>query len=126
MEFWRPTLVNLSVFSETGPMPLMPSSLLGLKTRPDEKSHLTFDNGPDLKTTPYVLDCLAKHTLKCTFFVVGQKVCDTTRAIVQRATNEGHLIGNHTFTHTVPLGELDARTALEEFERTEDVLLWLR
>jgi peptidoglycan/xylan/chitin deacetylase (PgdA/CDA1 family) len=76
--------------------------------------------------TPYVLDCLAAHNVKATFFVIGRKVVDPPgKAIVRRACDEGHLIGNHTFTHTTPLGELDGISALQEFERAEQALAWV-
>ncbi len=90
------------------------------------KVTLTFDNGPEPQVTPDVLDCLASHNVKATFFVLGEKV--STRAgaaIAQRASREGHRIGNHTFTHTKPLGELDQAAALQEVERTEQALSWL-
>jgi peptidoglycan/xylan/chitin deacetylase (PgdA/CDA1 family) len=87
------------------------------------KVTLTFDNGPEPLVTPAVLDCLAHHNLKTTFFVLGQKVSDPVCArIARRALEEGHRIGNHTFTHTTPLGELSKEAALEEFERTEHAL----
>ena len=90
------------------------------------KVTLTFDNGPDPGVTPYVLDCLARHDLKTTFFVLGEKVSNPACArIARRASDEGHRIGNHTFTHTVPLGDLDRKTALAEFDRTEEALNWL-
>lgn len=87
---------------------------------------LTFDNGPDAVVTPYVLDCLARHDVKATFFVIGRNVVDPARsAVARRARDEGHWIGNHTFSHTTPLGELDAAAALAEFERAEQALEWL-
>lgn len=90
------------------------------------KVTLTFDNGPEPRVTPFVLDCLANHNLKTTFFVIGEKVMEPDRArIAARASEEGHLIGNHTFTHTTPLGNLDRKAALDEFERTEQALAWL-
>lgn len=64
---------------------------------------LTFDNGPEPLVTPHVLDTLAKHEIKTTFFVLGHKL-QTQRALSERAHAEGHWIGNHTFNHTVPLG----------------------
>ena len=77
--------------------------------------------------TPQVLDCLAQHNVKATFFVLGETVSlPEGAALARRASEEGHWIGNHTFTHTRPLGELDASTALQEFERTEQALSWLR
>lgn len=90
------------------------------------KVTLTFDNGPDPVITPYVLDCLARRGLKTTFFVMGKKVVVPENAVVaKRARDAGHRIGNHTFSHSVPLGELDAEAALDEFERTETALGWL-
>jgi len=87
------------------------------------KVTLTFDNGPEPLVTPGVLDSLADHNLKATFFVLGRKVSEPDRArIARRAIEEGHRIGNHTFTHTTPLGNLSQTAALEEFERTEQAL----
>jgi peptidoglycan/xylan/chitin deacetylase (PgdA/CDA1 family) len=90
------------------------------------KVTLTFDNGPEPLVTPFVLDCLANHNLKATFFVLGRKMCEPDRArIAMRAREEGHRIGNHTFTHSTPLGKLDRQAALDEFKRTEETLAWL-
>jgi peptidoglycan-N-acetylglucosamine deacetylase len=90
------------------------------------KVTLTFDNGPTPGVTPAVLDCLARHNVQSTFFVVGAKASSTDgEPLVRRAHREGHYIGNHTFTHTIPLGELDRETALDEFDRTEQALSWL-
>ncbi len=90
------------------------------------KVTLTFDNGPDPVVTPFVLDCLARHDVRSTFFVMGRKVILPENAAVARMASEaGHLIGNHTFSHSTPLGELDALEALREFERTEQALEWL-
>jgi peptidoglycan/xylan/chitin deacetylase (PgdA/CDA1 family) len=87
---------------------------------------LTFDNGPDPNVTPYVLDCLERHEVKSTFFVIGSRVAEAARAAAARdAAQAGHRIGNHTWSHTTPLGELDAAAALAEFERAEQALDWL-
>jgi peptidoglycan-N-acetylglucosamine deacetylase len=90
------------------------------------KVTLTFDNGPEAQVTPAVLECLARRNVRATFFVLGQKVSSAGgAAIAQRASAEGHWIGNHTFTHSAPLGQLDRAAALQEFERTEQALAWL-
>ncbi len=88
------------------------------------KVTLTFDNGPTPEVTPQVLDCLGRNGVAATFFVVGRKAA-AGDALVRRARREGHFIGNHTFSHTTPLGELDREAALEEFDRAEEVLAWL-
>jgi peptidoglycan-N-acetylglucosamine deacetylase len=66
---------------------------------------LTFDNGPDPAVTPFVLDVLAEHGVSSTFFVIGSKLGErNARACAERAHGEGHWIGNHTWSHGVPLG----------------------
>ena len=90
------------------------------------KVTLTFDNGPTPSVTPFVLDYMARHEVKSTFFVVGTKATSKEGApLVQRASSEGHWIGNHTFSHTTPLGELKRDAALWEFEQAELALAWL-
>ncbi|MGB0886653.1 MAG: polysaccharide deacetylase family protein [Vicingaceae bacterium] len=60
---------------------------------------LTFDDGPDEKITPQILDILAKENIKATFFVIGNKI-NLNKDLLLRVNNEGHTIGNHTFSHT--------------------------
>jgi peptidoglycan/xylan/chitin deacetylase (PgdA/CDA1 family) len=85
---------------------------------------LSFDNGPEPEVTPAVLDILAGHRLKGTFFVIGKKLEDPRRrAICQRAHAQGHWIGNHTFSHSVPLGRRsEADVATSEIGRTQDLI----
>lgn len=59
---------------------------------------LTFDDGPDKDFTPQILDILKKNNIKATFFVVGENV-EWNSKILKREYEEGHAIGNHTFTH---------------------------
>lgn len=59
---------------------------------------LTFDDGPDARWTPMILDTLRSRGVKATFFVVGQNV-DTHLRLLEREFAEGHEIGNHTYTH---------------------------
>jgi peptidoglycan-N-acetylglucosamine deacetylase len=90
------------------------------------KLTFTFDNGPEPQVTPAVLDCLARHNVRATFFVLGRKaVTPEGAALVRRASEEGHWIGNHTFTHSAPLGRLDCAAALDEFDQAERALAWL-
>jgi cellulose synthase/poly-beta-1,6-N-acetylglucosamine synthase-like glycosyltransferase/peptidoglycan/xylan/chitin deacetylase (PgdA/CDA1 family)/spore germination protein YaaH len=59
---------------------------------------LTFDDGPDARWTPQILDTLRSRGVKASFFVVGQNV-DTHQRLLHRIYDEGHEIGNHTYTH---------------------------
>jgi peptidoglycan-N-acetylglucosamine deacetylase len=85
---------------------------------------LSFDNGPEPEVTPFVLDVLARRGIKTTFFVIGEKIADPARrALAQRAHEEGHWIGNHTYTHSVPLGHsADPDIAEKEIARTQAML----
>ncbi len=70
---------------------------------------LTFDDGPNEKYTPQVLDVLAEYSVPATFFVVGEHV-ERYPEIVLRMHHEGHEIGNHTYSHvnvpSTPAGQL--------------------
>jgi len=59
---------------------------------------LTFDDGPDPLATPLLLDELKRTKVPAAFFCVGRKVLDNP-ALVKRILDEGHVIGNHTFSH---------------------------
>jgi peptidoglycan-N-acetylglucosamine deacetylase len=61
---------------------------------------LTFDDGPDPLTTPGLLDLLAEHGLKATFFVLGEKV-QAHPELVEAILGQGHEIGNHSQSHDV-------------------------
>ena len=85
---------------------------------------LTFDNGPEPDVTPGVLDALGARGIKATFFVVGEKMRDpSARALAERAHDEGHWIGNHTFSHSVPLGlSGEPDVAAAEIGRTQALI----
>lgn len=59
---------------------------------------LSFDDGPDQRFTPIILNILNKYDVKATFFLLGTRV-QTYPDIARRIYNEGHVIGNHTFWH---------------------------
>lgn len=64
----------------------------------DKVIALTFDDGPDGRYTPQILDILAEKNVKASFFVVGAQGA-AHRDILRRMYAEGHDIGNHTFSH---------------------------
>jgi len=59
---------------------------------------LTFDDGPDPRITPMVLDLLKKHDAKATFFCIGDRVARYPE-VYTRIIDEGHAVGNHTHHH---------------------------
>ncbi len=91
----------------------------------DDSSHhrticLTFDDGPDPAYTPSILDILAHHGCRATFFVLGQAAEQHPR-LLERIAADGHAIGNHTYSHRHPwtLSPGDAR---QEIARASDVI----
>ncbi|KAA9015997.1 polysaccharide deacetylase family protein [Niallia endozanthoxylica] len=81
---------------------------------------ITFDDGPNPIYTPQVLDIFLKAKGKATFFVVGEQA-EQNPEIVKRAFDEGHEIGNHTYTH-FKLSQLRQQQCIEEIERNEQLI----
>lgn len=81
---------------------------------------ITFDDGPNGKLTPKLLDLLGEKKIKATFFVLGENAVRYP-AILKRAFTEGHEIGNHSWSHTnfAKASEERVRT---ELQKTEDVI----
>jgi cellulose synthase/poly-beta-1,6-N-acetylglucosamine synthase-like glycosyltransferase/peptidoglycan/xylan/chitin deacetylase (PgdA/CDA1 family) len=72
--------------------------LVSVQPPPGRRVALTFDDGPDPRWTPRVLDVLREQRVKATFFVVGSEAARHP-GILRRIAAEGQQIGNHTFTH---------------------------
>lgn len=77
-----------------------------------DQVYLTFDDGPDPRWTPYLLDLLALAGARATFFVVGRQACRHA-GLLRRMVREGHAVGNHTWSHRHPM-LLTGRTARRE------------
>ena len=84
------------------------------------KIALTFDDGPHPVCTPQLLDGLKKRDVQVTFFVTGPNV-ESYPDIVKRASEEGHLIGNHTFHH-VQLTAANSDEFKKEIISTNDII----
>ena len=82
--------------------------------------YLTFDDGPNPNHTPEVLDILARHGARATFFVIGSLV-ERYPAIFQRIVAEGHTVANHTWRHE-NLARLTKAEFDETISRTEEIL----
>ena len=83
---------------------------------------LTFDDGPNASSTPILLDGLKERKVRATFFLIGENVeKGENEKIVKRMYEEGHLIGNHTYTH-FNLSKLETGEAKKELEQTDTVI----
>lgn len=86
--------------------------------REDKVIALTFDDGPHPIFTPKILDILKEYNVKATFFVLGKYV-EMYPEIIKRQVEEGHEIGNHTFSH-INANKESEETVFKEFQKTED------
>ena len=84
------------------------------------KIALTFDNGPSAAWTPVLLDGLKERGVKATFFLIGENA-DKNPEIVKRMAEEGHLIGNHTYSH-IQLTSDNKEVFREELVKTNEIL----
>ncbi|MFJ3086334.1 polysaccharide deacetylase family protein [Streptomyces drozdowiczii] len=98
-----------------------------VRTRPFEQltdiGHamvLTFDDGPDPLYTPHILDTLREHDVRAMFFLCGEMANDN-RDLVRRIADEGHTVGNHTWTHPL-VTKLSRAGVTDELGRTSDVI----
>jgi peptidoglycan-N-acetylglucosamine deacetylase len=80
-----------------------------------EPVHLTFDDGPDPRWTPRVLELLARHGVTATFFMVGQRAL-AHPGVARAVAAAGHGLGNHSFSHRHPwrMREADARSEVRD------------
>lgn len=81
---------------------------------------LTFDDGPDPRFTPKILDILKKNGIKATFFVLGANA-QRYPWLVEREANDGHLIGVHTWDHP-HLTRISSREIADELDRTAEII----
>jgi peptidoglycan/xylan/chitin deacetylase (PgdA/CDA1 family) len=87
--------------------------------RPGELA-LTFDDGPNPAWTPRLLDILATHNVRATFFLLGSRA-EAEPELVRRIAARGHLVGSHSWSH-VNLALTAASRVQEELTRTSQTL----
>ena len=88
--------------------------------KPDKVIALTFDDGPHPKYTEQLLDGLKERGVAATFFVTGENA-ENYPDIIRREQDEGHLIGNHTYSH-IQLTSRNRETFREELVQTNEIL----
>lgn len=122
----KPSAYRLQPMAGNGP-PRAPRALPRVRKAPilrmdgqGRSMFLTFDDGPDPRYTPGILSTLRTYDVRATFFVCGEMAVDN-KDLLRQMADDGHLIGNHTWTH--PLLPKMSRSAMrEEIERTCEVV----
>ncbi len=84
------------------------------------KVALTFDDGPHPKYTAELLDGLKERGVHATFFVTGEHA-EQYPELIKRMSDEGHLIGNHTYSH-IQLGKNNHEKFKEELIKTNEII----
>src|SRR6266496_5933973 len=79
---------------------------------------MTFDDGPSAMLTPKLLDILAAHHIKATFFVLGEMVAEHPE-ILARAAQEGHEVASHSWSHP-NLAKMSQEGVRSQLQRTDD------
>ncbi len=83
---------------------------------------LTFDDGPDAQTTPAVLESLASHDVKATFFVVGYRA-EKLPKLLRTMADQGHEIANHSYSHNYSqFKKNEVEIFRSEIERTNTLI----
>ncbi|MGP2442229.1 polysaccharide deacetylase family protein [Streptomyces sp. JW3] len=101
------------------PTPVRREPLLNISGR-GRTMVLTFDDGPDPRYTPDILDTLAEYEVRAMFFVCGEMAVDNKDLLVRMA-DDGHVVGNHTWSHPLLTG-LTRKKIRHEMERTAEVI----
>jgi peptidoglycan/xylan/chitin deacetylase (PgdA/CDA1 family) len=122
-----PYTLQVDIAGEAEPLPTVEPSAPPVTAEPtpagpsDNLIYLTFDDGPTgPRWTPQVLDVLAHHDAKATFFVLGQKA-QRYPDLIQAQHDAGHAIANHTFDHQ-SLSSLSREAFLNEVQSTQRIL----
>jgi peptidoglycan/xylan/chitin deacetylase (PgdA/CDA1 family) len=130
MEMVRSLLVAcvLAVLAQPALAKGWPTPAAGDSASGDPELVLTFDDGPNPKTTPAVLDALAKHHLHVIFFQVGEMVGNKNKKVPDieaRIVREGHIIANHTMTHQdlCKLKKVSDDKAAREIDESHDTIV---
>ena len=82
---------------------------------------LTFDDGPDPLTTPFLLKVLSKYKMRATFFVSGQDASNYPD-LIKEILSDGHFIGNHSYSHDPFLMLYPYHKLYQEIDAAQDIL----
>jgi peptidoglycan/xylan/chitin deacetylase (PgdA/CDA1 family) len=96
-----------------------PATLSGKRTEP--LISITFDDGPISGKTDRILDILSEHQVSASFFCIGSRVIDHPE-ILERIEKEGHLIGNHSFSHRPMFDFFSTKRVIRELNDTDEAI----
>jgi peptidoglycan/xylan/chitin deacetylase (PgdA/CDA1 family) len=83
---------------------------------------LTFDDGPDNLNTPQILEVLARHKVPATFFCIGSRI-HGNEELIRRIDTSGHILGNHSFSHSKFFDLFPAKKIRNELLETDRLIM---
>lgn len=93
------------------------------KATTDEKVvALSFDDGPDAKYTPWILDTLKKYDAPAAFFCIGKNIAGNEQ-LLNRIKDEGHIIGNHSYSHAFWFDMYGSAKMLADMRQMDDAVV---
>mgnify|MGYP003950302965 CR=1 FL=1 len=82
---------------------------------------ITFDDGPNNIYTPQVLKLLKSYKAKASFFCIGKNI-EMYPSVLKDIANQGHTIGNHTYTHSYSMGFFRKEKVIHEINKTKKLV----
>lgn len=82
---------------------------------------LSFDDGPDAKNTLQILQTLKDNDVKAAFFYIGSRIVQN-KALLKQTYDEGHLIGNHTFSHHFWFDMFSSKKMMDDMQMMDEAL----
>ncbi len=97
--------------------------LKALCSKPNDNKEIaiTFDDGPEKEITPLILDVLKEFNIEGAFFCIGKKLINN-KSITKRIDDEGHIIGNHSYSHSFFFDFFSSKRMTKELIKTDDVI----
>src|SRR5687768_11351279 len=82
---------------------------------------ISFDDGPADEYTPRVLEVLKKENVPAAFFCIGKRIVEN-ESLFRQVHEEGHVIGNHSYSHTPSFDMLPATRMLEDVRKADEAI----
>lgn len=108
---WGSYDIRLSYFTET---------LNSDSNNSNREIAITFDDGPH-EMTEKILDLLQKFNVKATFFCIGKQI-EQKPVVFKRIISEGHIVGNHSYSHSNSIGFFSTQKIIEEISKTNSII----
>jgi peptidoglycan/xylan/chitin deacetylase (PgdA/CDA1 family) len=115
------SFIGFLIYSFTYPKSEIFGPVIFRLNSPDKIIALTFDDGPNSEYTEQVLDILKMEDIKGTFFLIGKNV-EVYPQIAREIVEQGHSVGNHSYTHPWSLSFETRKAVIDEVEKAEEAI----